>query len=229
MAWPRTEASVSAEIGGGVPYLRQHRGGDPQQVEKFLVPAVLVDIVEQGPGGVGGVGGVLPAAGEPPEQKGVDGAKEQAALPGQFAGAFDVIEQPAELGAGKIGIEEEAGLGGDHRVMAIGGKSGAEFRGTSVLPDDGPVDRFAGLAIPDDGGLALVGDADGGDICGRQPGLLEGPAAGSDGRGPDLLGVVFDPAGLREILPEFLLGRGDDLECIAEDNGPGRGGALVDC
>ena len=29
------------------------------------------------------------------------------------------------------------------------------------------VDRLAGLAIPDDGGLALVGDADGGEVLGR--------------------------------------------------------------
>ena len=40
----------------------------------------------------------------------------------------------------------------------------AEAGGAAVLPDDGVADRLAGLAVPDDGGFALVGDADGGDV-----------------------------------------------------------------
>ena len=37
--------------------------------------------------------------------------------------------------------------------------------GAPVLPDDRVGDRLAGRAIPDDGGLALVGDADRGDVA----------------------------------------------------------------
>ena len=39
----------------------------------------------------------------------------------------------------------------------------AEVGGAAVLPDDRVVDRLAGLAVPDDRRLALVGDADRGD------------------------------------------------------------------
>jgi hypothetical protein len=45
---------------------------------------------------------------------------------------------------------------------------------------------------------------------------------------PDLLGVVFDPTGLREDLFVFLLATRDDLSVVVEDDRAGRGGALVD-
>ncbi len=37
--------------------------------------------------------------------------------------------------------------------------------GTAVLPDDGVVDRLAGLAVPHHNGFALVGDTESGDIA----------------------------------------------------------------
>src|SRR5919201_962723 len=39
---------------------------------------------------------------------------------------------------------------------------------STVPPDDRVVDRLSGFAIPDDRRLALVGDADGGDLFRRQ-------------------------------------------------------------
>ena len=41
----------------------------------------------------------------------------------------------------------------------------AESGGAAILPDDGVVDGLAGCAVPDDGGFALVGDADGGNVA----------------------------------------------------------------
>lgn len=40
----------------------------------------------------------------------------------------------------------------------------AQGGSTAALPDNGIVDGAAGLLIPHDGGLALIGDADGGDF-----------------------------------------------------------------
>ena len=84
--------------------------------------------------------------------------------------------------------------------------------GAAVLPDDGVVDRLAGFAIPDDGGLALIGDADA-RRCRRRvsPALLR--AASRDVSScdlPDFVGVMLDPAGLRKDLPELLLRDGAD-------------------
>ncbi len=79
------------------------------------------------------------------------------------ARALDIVEDPADLGAGEIGVEQQAGLGGEQRFEAICLQLRAQWRGAPVLPDDGVVDRLAGLAVPDQRRLALVGDADGGD------------------------------------------------------------------
>ena len=47
-------------------------------------------------------------------------------------------------------------------------------------------------------------------------------------RGPDFVGVVLHPAGLREVLFEFLLGDGANGAGVVEDNGARTGGALVE-
>jgi hypothetical protein len=67
-----------------------------------------VDVVEQRARGVGGVGGMHLAAGQPPEQEAVDGAEGEFAPFGAGAGALHLVEQPGDLGAGEIGIEQQA-------------------------------------------------------------------------------------------------------------------------
>jgi len=47
----------------------------------------------------------------------------------------------------------------------------------AILPDDGAVQRPAGAAVPEQRGLALVGQADGGEIPRREVGLGDGPRA----------------------------------------------------
>ncbi len=86
----------------------------------------------------------------------------------------------------------------------------ADIRGAAILPDDGAMHGLAGGAVPHDRGLALVGDADGGDVARGDIGFAQRLAAGGDGGGPDVLRLMLDPAGGRKMLREFLLrGRGD--------------------
>jgi hypothetical protein len=72
-----------------------------------------------------------------------------------------------------------------------------EVLGAGVGPDDGVVEGLAVVLVPDDGGLALVGDADGLDLAlGVALGLkgLDGLVdARLDGR-DELLGVVLVPS-----------------------------------
>ena len=100
--------------------------------------------------------------------------------------------------------------------------------GAAVLPHDGVVDRLAAGAVPHQRGLALVGDADRGDVARGEPGLGDRLAAGRQHRAPQILRIMLDPAGLREVLRKFLLGDGRDGAVGAEHDGAGGRGALVD-
>ena len=105
---------------------------------------------------------------------------------------------------------------------------GADIGGAAVLPDDGAVHRLAGGAVPHHGGLALVGDADRGDILCLQAGFLQRVAADHDGRGPDVLRLVLDPARGRKMLRKFLLRGGGDRNIAAKHDGARGCGALID-
>ena len=142
--------------------------------------------------------------------------RTQFAALGARARAGDVIENPRDFGAGKIGIDDQTGFGRDRRLVAFALQSGADIGGAAVLPDDGAVNGCAGGAVPHHGGLALVGDADRGDVPGGDAGLLQRLAAGGDGRGPDVLRLVLDPAGRRKMLREFLLARMPRWRCRCE-------------
>ena len=217
-----------AEFRGGVLYLGKHRARHAQQLQQLVVPFAGVDVEQQRARGVGGVGGVHLAGGEPPQQIAIDGAEHQLAAFGAGARAGHVIEDPGDLGAGEIGIDDQAGLGGDRRLVAFALQSGADIRGAAVLPDDGAVHRLAGGAVPHHGGLALVGDADRGDVFRFQPGLFQRVAAHHDGRGPDVLRLMLDPAGRRKMLREFLLRGGGDGNIAAKHDGARGCGALID-
>ena len=94
------------------------------------------------------------------------------------ARAAHVVQQPRDLGAAEVGIDHQAGALAHQALGAHLLQLGALRRGTPVLPDDGVVDRLAGLPVPDDGGLALVGDADAHHVLQRHLGLAQDFARG---------------------------------------------------
>src|SRR5690606_34494965 len=130
-----------------------------------------------------------------------------------------VIQDPGYLGAGEVRIEDEAGLAGDLRLHAFALQRGAVLGGAAVLPDDCLVDRPAGLAVPHHGGLALVGDADTGNVAGGDLRLRPRAAAGLERRAPEILRVVLDPSRAREMLRKLLLRRSDDAVIGVEQDG----------
>src|SRR4051794_16874588 len=112
--------------------------------------------------------------------------------------------------------------------MAFALEAGADVGGAAVLPDDGAVHGLPGGAVPHDSGLALVGDADRSDVLGPQAGAVQRVAADHDGRGPNVIRLVLDPAGCGEMLREFLLRSGGDRDVAAEHDGARGRGALID-
>ncbi len=101
-------------------------------------------------------------------------------------------------------------------------------RAAPALPDDGVVHRTAVGAFPEQGGLALVGDADGGDPARGGAGRLEQLPHGAAHRVPDLLGVVLDPAGTGVVLGEIDGLLAVHSEVVPDQQGGAAGGSLVD-
>ena len=85
-----------------------------------------------------------------------------------------------------------------------------------------------GGAVPDDRRLALVGDADGGDVVGELGSCRGPPSMTSCVRSQISMRVVLDPPGLRIDLLVLLLIDRDDLPAVVEDHEPGAGRSLVD-
>ena len=88
-------------------------------------------------------------------------------------------------------------------------------------------DRPAASALPEQGGFALIGDADRSQGARRDRGL--GQRLGYDAglRGPDLQRIVLDPPRLGINLGEFPLRHGADRPTVVEDDRPGTGGSLI--
>ena len=92
--------------------------------------------------------------------------------------------------------------------------------GSAVLPYDRRGQRLARLTIPQDRRFPLVRDTHCGDIARTSADLGEHGLHRSTLRGPNLLGVVLHPAGLREVLRKFLLRTGDNATAMVEEYGP---------
>ena len=200
--------------------LRQHTPGDIQHPQDLVVPVKGVDVEQHGAAGVGIIGDVDLAAGQFPDQPGLHRAEQQLAGLGLLPRAGDVVQDPFQLGGRKVGVDDKARLLPEGFGVAAGLQLVAVGAGAPALPDDGVVDRLAGVPVPDDGGLALVGDADGGDVGGRRADLVHGRQGHPQLGGPDLVGVVLHPAGLREILGEFLLGDAAHFPRFVEQDAP---------
>ena len=138
----------------------------------------------------------------------------------------NLVEQPADLGGGEVRVDDQSGLAPDQRLVV--GQLAATGRGPPVLPDDGVVDRLAGAAVPQHRGLALVGDAQGGQVAGPDAGVARAAAQTGQDRLPDHLRVVLDPSGPGEMLGEFGVAAADAPRLGVEDADRRPGRALVD-
>ena len=147
--------------------LRQQARRDLEQPQQVVVPFQRVDVEQHRARRVADIGHVLRAAGQLPDQPRVDRAERELAGFGARPRAGHVVEQPSDLARREIGVDEESGLALDRVAGALRFQPLAEVSGAAILPDDGVVNGFAGLAIPDHGRLALVRDADGRDVFGR--------------------------------------------------------------
>ena len=166
----------------GVDDRREHPARHAEQLEQLVVPVEPAERAQQRSGGVPDVRDVHAA--EPVQQPGRDVAVREIE-------ALDAVEQPAQLRRRERGVELEPGPLAD----AVAVEPGAGLVGAAVLPHDRRVDRAAGVAVPDDERLRLVGDAEGRDIARPGARRLERPGDRAPGRLRELLRVLLHEPG----------------------------------
>ena len=210
---------------------REHLARNPEEGQQFVVPIQGLQIHQHGATGVGGVGHVDPAvraAGDVPQHPHVRSAEQRVTAFGIGANAGDVLENPLQLAAGEVGGRREPGFASNHLPPFVVVQRGGDLVGAGVLPDDRVVIRLTRLAVPDDRGLALVGDAQRRDVGGFQTDVVQRRGHHGLGVTPDLGRVVLDPAGARQDLLVLELVAPDLQTVVVEDHAAGAGGALVD-
>jgi hypothetical protein len=98
----------------------------------------------------------------------------------------------------------------------------------AVLPHDGGADGFQGLAIPQDKGLPLIGDADRSHVARRNACSLQRSVGARLDRCPDLAGVVLDPAGPGVVLGDLAIALPANLAVETDRDGGRAGGPFVE-
>ena len=93
---------------------------------------------------------------------------------GGLAHPVDVLQDPLDLAAGEVGRRRQPGLAADHVAAAVAVQRAGDPVGAGVLPDDRVVVGATGLPVPHHGRLALVGDAERGEV--RAAASRRGPA-----------------------------------------------------
>ena len=206
--------------------LRKHRPGHLHRLEQLVVPVQGSEVHEHGPAGVGDIGHVT--AGEVPDQPGVHGPKEHGAPLRALPSPLHMVEDPLDLGPREVRREGKPGLGPEAVLPPFGGEAVDDLVGAGVLPADRVVDRPAGVAVPHQGRLPLVGDPQSGQVGELEAGLLQGIRHHLEHVAEDLLRILLDPSGPGEELPVLLLGHRHDPAALVEQQAARRGAPLVD-
>ena len=146
------------------------RGGTPNSLHRVRRPtAPRADVEQQRARGIGGVGRVHLAAGQPPQQKAVDRAEGEPARP-RPRRARRRHGRAARRSWSRRNTDRAAGRS-CRRSPARGRRRASCAQESAVRRSCQTMALWIGLpvgAIPDDRGLALVGDADAGDVLGAR-------------------------------------------------------------
>jgi len=157
-------------------------------------------------------------AGEVPDAPGVHVSEQQITRVRAIGEAVDVVEHPARLGTREVRRKRQAGLTAEAVLAPVARELVDEAIRARVLPHDRVHHRLARVAIPHDGGLALVRDAQAGDVGRARSGRVERLLHHLLRALPDLVGVVLDPARLRVDLLVLLLRHADHSATVVEDH-----------
>ena len=186
-----------------------------------------MDIEKHGSGSVCDIRCVNLPARQLPDEPCVDRAEEELVLFRHLSRTWHMVKDPADLSAGKIRIDGKPRYISYRFGMTACAKLFTKIGCTATLPNDGVINGSARSFVPNDGGLALIGDADGGDFLGRDACCNDGFRHGRVLRSVDLKRIMLDVACRGIKLCKFLLRLGNDLSVLIKENGTGAGRALV--
>ena len=158
------------------------------------------------------------AARQLPDEPGIDGAKQKLSPLRARPRARHVFKNPAQLCAGKIGVDYQPRFFPNRLRQPPRAQLVAVFRGAAALPDDGVVYRLSRGPVPHHGGFPLVGDADRRDVLRPRAGLSHRLLRDADLRIPYLHGIVLYPARLWIILIKLLLRDAANLALSVEQD-----------
>src|SRR5206468_4079087 len=176
-----------------------------------------VDVEKHRATRIGSVRNVGASGRKIPDQPGIDRPERELAALRALARARHVIENPLELGAGEIGVDDKPGSGCNIRGVSGGPELVAVARRAAILPDNRVPDRPARGALPDERGLALIGNADRGDVRRTDASFCERFVHYTRLRCPDFGCIVLDPSWLGEDLTELSLrSRGNGARTIEQ-------------
>ena len=197
-----------------------HRGRNMEKLKQFIVPLLRMNIEQHCAGSIRDVRNKFRPARQLPDQPGIDRSETELSTFSPLADTFHMIQNPAYLGRGKIGIDHQACLLLDHRSIPLCLQLLAIIGRTPVLPDDGVIDRETGFAIPYDRRFALIGNTDTSDMGIRHIRFCHRFLDGGRLRVPDLVRIMLHPAGFREILLKRFLRQCDDSPLVVEKDRP---------
>src|SRR5579862_3907858 len=152
----------------------------------------------------------LVAAGEVPDEVGVNVAEEQVACLGDLPRARNVFENPADFQTAKIGRERQTGFAAESVLSSRLSEFSDIIGDARILPRKRIRDWLAGFSIPNEGGLALIGNSNRGKVSRPEAGFRHRLSDYGARVLPDFHGIMFDPSGLRVNLFMFSLRDGQD-------------------
>ena len=129
-----------------------------------------------------------------------------------------LAQQPLELRRREVRIRNEPRAPADQLRRQLSAPIGC----AAVLPDDRVVHRLSRAAVPEEGRLPLVRDADRGRVLDHRL------RSGGEHALPDLFRVVLDPPGLRVVLLELRVPAAVNRELLVDEQASGAARALVD-
>src|SRR5262249_58513553 len=94
-----------------------------------------------------------------PHQPGIDRAEEAVAAAQPLGDGGTIAKQPSKLAGREGRIEVESRLSPDQCDFGVLAQFADLLVAAPALPDDGGHDGFAGMTVPYDEGLGLIGDA----------------------------------------------------------------------